>query len=56
MLNQETIDAAVKNLFRGIKFTEEPSGLYDPLRYMISIGGKRDPSDAMFDRIFIVQG
>ena len=41
MLNQETIDAAVKNLFREIKFTEEPSGLYDPLRYMISIGGKR---------------
>lgn len=41
MLNQETIDAAVKNLFKGIKFTEEPSGLYDPLRYMISIGGKR---------------
>ena len=41
MLNQENIDAAVKNLFRGIKFTEEPSGLYDPLRYMISIGGKR---------------
>ena len=41
MLNQETIDAAVKNLSRGIKFTEEPSGLYDPLRYMISIGGKR---------------
>lgn len=41
MLNQETIDTAVKNLFRGIKFTEEPSGLYDPLRYMISIGGKR---------------
>ena len=26
MLNQETIDAAVKNLFRGIKFTEEPRG------------------------------
>ena len=41
MLSQETIDAAVKNLFREIKFTEEPSGLYDPLRYMISIGGKR---------------
>lgn len=41
MLNQETIDTAVKNLFREIKFTEEPSGLYDPLRYMISIGGKR---------------
>ena len=41
MLNQETIDAAVKNLFKGIKFTDEPSGLYDPLRYMIAIGGKR---------------
>lgn len=41
MLNQETIDAAVKNLFKEIKFTQEPSGLYDPLRYMISIGGKR---------------
>lgn len=41
MLNQETIDAAVKNLFNEIKFTQEPSGLYDPLRYMIEIGGKR---------------
>ncbi len=41
MLTQETIDAAVKNLFKEIKFTLEPSGLYDPLRYMISIGGKR---------------
>ena len=41
MLNQETIDAAVKNLFKEIKFTEEPSGLYNPLRYMIAIGGKR---------------
>lgn len=41
MLNQETIDAAVKNLFKEITFTNEPSGLYDPLRYMIAIGGKR---------------
>ena len=24
-----------------MKFTQEPSGLYDPLRYMIEIGGKR---------------
>ena len=24
-----------------IKFPAEPAGLYDPLRYMISIGGKR---------------
>ncbi len=41
MLTQETIDAAVKNLFTEIKFSPEPSGLYDPLRYMIAIGGKR---------------
>jgi len=41
MLTQETIDTAVKNLFKEIKFTDEPSGLYDPLRYMIAIGGKR---------------
>ena len=41
MLNPETIDAAVKNLFSEIKFTDKPSGLYDPLRYMIEIGGKR---------------
>ncbi len=41
MLTQETIDAAVKNLFKEMKFTDEPSGLYDPLRYMIAIGGKR---------------
>lgn len=41
MLTQETIDAAVKNLFNEIKFTDKPIGLYDPLRYMIKIGGKR---------------
>ncbi len=41
MLTQEKIDAVVKNLFKEIKFTNEPSGLYDPLRYMIEIGGKR---------------
>lgn len=41
MLTQETIDAAVGKLFKEIRFTDEPSGLYDPLRYMIAIGGKR---------------
>ena len=41
MLTQETIDAAVGRLFKEIRFTDEPSGLYDPLRYMIAIGGKR---------------
>ena len=28
-------------MFDGIEFTREPAGLYDPLRYMIAIGGKR---------------
>lgn len=28
-------------MFDGIEFTAEPAGLYDPLRYMIAIGGKR---------------
>ncbi|MBR0109769.1 MAG: polyprenyl synthetase family protein, partial [Bacteroidales bacterium] len=28
-------------LFADIQFEKEPAGLYDPLRYMISIGGKR---------------
>ena len=41
MIRQEVIDAAVKALFDEIEFTREPSGLYDPLRYMIAIGGKR---------------
>ena len=41
MISSQLIDKAVKDLFEGIKFTEEPAGLYDPLRYMIAIGGKR---------------
>ena len=41
MIRQETIDKAIKTLFEGIEFTSEPAGLYDPLRYMIAIGGKR---------------
>ena len=41
MIRQETIDKAIKTLFEGIQFTSEPAGLYDPLRYMIAIGGKR---------------
>ncbi|MBQ9653472.1 MAG: polyprenyl synthetase family protein [Bacteroidales bacterium] len=31
----------MKRLFSGIEFQAEPAGLYDPLRYMIEIGGKR---------------
>jgi len=35
------IEVALKDLFEKIEFTAEPAGLYDPLRYMIAIGGKR---------------
>jgi len=41
MITEAQIDACVKNLFANIEFTAEPAGLYDPLRYMIGIGGKR---------------
>ncbi len=41
MISKATIDQAVEALFRDITFQEEPAGLYDPLRYMIAIGGKR---------------
>ena len=41
MINEAIIEKAVKDLFDGIRFPEEPSGLYEPLRYMIQIGGKR---------------
>ena len=41
MVRQETIDKVVKDLFKDIRFPEEPAGLYDPLGYMIAIGGKR---------------
>ena len=41
MATLENITARTAELFRNISFTAEPSGLYDPLRYMIAIGGKR---------------
>lgn len=41
MITETQIDAAIRSLFAGIEFTAEPAGLYDPLRYMIGIGGKR---------------
>ena len=41
MIPEPTIAATVKELFDNIEFTREPAGLYDPLRYMIAIGGKR---------------
>lgn len=41
MISENKLDAVVRNLFEGISFTAQPAGLYDPLRYMIEIGGKR---------------
>ena len=41
MTQENHIDAALKELFDNLTFTPEPAGLYDPLRYMIQIGGKR---------------
>lgn len=41
MISEGRIDEAVKRLFAGIEFQAQPAGLYDPLRYMIEIGGKR---------------
>ena len=41
MISNETLDQAIRDLFQNIEFQQEPAGLYDPLRYMIAIGGKR---------------
>lgn len=41
MISEAQIDKIIKSSFDNIEFTAEPSGLYDPLRYMIGIGGKR---------------
>ena len=41
MIQEKNIDQAIKALFEQIEFQAQPAGLYDPLRYMIAIGGKR---------------
>lgn len=41
MIPASILEKTLKDIFDGIVFNEEPAGLYDPLRYMISIGGKR---------------
>ena len=41
MITEANIETAIKELFGGLRFTAEPAGLYDPLRYMMDIGGKR---------------
>ncbi|MCQ2176470.1 MAG: polyprenyl synthetase family protein [Bacteroidales bacterium] len=41
MITELELENAVSEMFSGIEFPNEPKGLYDPLRYMIGIGGKR---------------
>lgn len=41
MIAENKIKEYVERMFEEIKFPSEPSGLYEPLEYMIKIGGKR---------------
>ena len=41
MIQETHIETAIKELFEELTFTAQPAGLYDPLRYMMEIGGKR---------------
>lgn len=41
MVNENQIEEVLADLFEKMGFAQEPAGLYDPLRYMMSIGGKR---------------
>lgn len=41
MIQEKHIEDTLQEMFSNLKFTPEPAGLYDPLRYMIEIGGKR---------------
>lgn len=41
MITETRIEETVDSLFENIAFNDEPDGLYDPLRYMMGIGGKR---------------
>ena len=40
MIQENHIETTLKEMFSNLTFTAEPAGLYDPLRYMIQIGGK----------------
>ena len=41
MVQEAHLENTLNEMFSNLKFTAEPAGLYDPLRYMIEIGGKR---------------
>ena len=41
MVQEAHLENTLKEMFSNLNFTAEPAGLYDPLRYMMEIGGKR---------------
>ena len=41
MVNENQIEEVLDGLFGKMQFAAEPAGLYDPLRYMMGLGGKR---------------
>ena len=41
MINESCIEETLQSLFDNLTFPDTPEGLYDPLRYMMGIGGKR---------------
>ena len=41
MVQEAHLENTLKEIFSNLKFTAEPAGLYDPLIYMMKIGGKR---------------
>lgn len=41
MVTEKTIISAVDDIFAALSFPSDPRGLYEPLEYMIRIGGKR---------------
>lgn len=41
MINEVQIHEILTKLFDHIEFSSKPAGLYDPLRYMMELGGKR---------------
>ena len=51
MIPEKHIDEAISKLFTDLTFTPEPAGLYDPLRYMMEIGGKKDQTTSMPHRL-----
>lgn len=41
MIDENIIETGIAQMFKELKFTKEPQGLYAPLTYMLEIGGKR---------------